>query len=85
MKTWREDAKEAIKEACLDWADHQGEIPRPGMPDKDKFLKHVLRCYPFGQRDMHPYKIWLSEMKHLREQLNGKPQKPIEEEGSLFA
>ena len=85
VPTWRERAKEAITEACLAWADHRGEIPRQAMPDKDEFFNYVRKHYPFGERAMWPYKIWLSEMKHLKEQLYGTPQKPIEEEGNLFA
>lgn len=82
--TWREKSKEAIREACLVWADIRGEIPRQSMPDKEKFFEFVRKHYPFGQRKHFPYKVWLSEMKHLKEQLYGKPQRPVEETGSLF-
>lgn len=35
--------------------------------------KHVHTYYPFGERAMHPYKIWLDEMK---QQLKDKTPPP---------
>lgn len=33
----------------------------------EKAIRKALRdAYPFGERRMHPYKIWLSEIKRQR-------------------
>lgn len=29
--------------------------------------KAVRTAYPFGQRQMHPYKVWLSEVRATKE------------------
>lgn len=44
--------------------------------DKDEktIRKAISEAYPFGQRAMHPYKIWLDEIKI---QLGKKRRKPV--------
>lgn len=79
--TWRHRAKECIRDACLVWADIRHEIPRASMPDKEEFVSFINRHYPWGQRKGFPYKVWLSEMQHLKRQL-WPEQVPI---GGLFA
>ena len=54
--TWRDIAKPIIKEVL--------EATK-GKDEKD--IKKALRdAYPFGERAMHPYKIWLDEIKFQR-------------------
>lgn len=40
-----------------------------GLDDKET-KRHISLQYPFGQRAMHPYKIWCDE---VRRQLGEKP------------
>ena len=55
-KTWRQIAAPII---------HQVLEDTKGLPEKE--IKKALReAYPFGQRAMHPYKIWLDEIKKQR-------------------
>jgi hypothetical protein len=43
-----------------------------GLPEKD--IKKALQdAYPFGQREYHPYQIWLSEIKIQRGLVKPKP------------
>jgi hypothetical protein len=59
------------------WRDHcrpiiAAVIQRVGTEDR-KALKLALReAYPYGERSMHPYKVWLSE---IRRQLSPPPPK----------
>lgn len=51
--TWRDHCRPIIAEV----------IQRVGTEDP-KALKLALRkAYPYGERSMHPYKVWLSEIK----------------------
>lgn len=77
-ESWRERAKATIKECFEIWGDHNGYLPSHTMPEAEKvrFLAMVDRAYPFGQRRMHPYKIWLSERKRLHAWIHWKPGMP---------
>lgn len=68
MSTWREKSKESIQEAFLQWADVNGSMPSPSMPDveKKRFLKMLQRWYPFGERRMLPYKMWCQETRRVK-------------------
>ena len=55
QRTWRDAAKRTIQKA-LQEAESQGL-------DAEATHKYVNAAYPFGEREYHPYKIWLSEMK----------------------
>ena len=79
MKTWRQKSRQVIGEAYLVWVDACGEKPSNKMSDEQKkrFLEYINAHYPFGQRKMFPYKMWLSEMRKLREWLYWKEQ-PID-------
>lgn len=52
-KTWRDIAKPIIAKVLKD---------NRGMPER-VIKKALLEAYPFGVRRMHPYKIWLDEIK----------------------
>lgn len=56
---WREHSREIIREVLA-------KLPATATPDEAK--KAVSDAYPFGERAMHPYKIWLSEVRAQIEQ-----------------
>lgn len=52
-KTWREIARPLI-----------AEVIRDNRDKSEKEIKRALReAYPWGERAMHPYKIWCDEIK----------------------
>lgn len=54
--TWREYAKPIIR-----------EVLQETKGNTETEIKKALRkAYPFGQRSLHPYKIWLDEIKIQR-------------------
>ena len=61
MATWREKAKRAIAASMAETA---------ALPPEER-IAAANAAYPFGPREMHPYKIWLSEMAALRKALLG--------------
>jgi hypothetical protein len=52
---WRQQARIHIFNAIA-------EAKQNGL-EGDAIENHVRAAYPFGERAMHPYKIWLSEMR----------------------
>ena len=75
MKSWRDAARRAILAAKAD-----GE--REGLAGA-ALEKHVRKFgYPFGEREMHPYKIWCSEM--TRQFPKPKKPEPIDVTGHPF-
>lgn len=70
MKTWRDIAIRTISEALAEAKAHE--------LDNTAALKLVDSRYPFGERKMHPYKIWLQVRKKM---LTGTliPAKPTPE------
>ena len=62
--SWREQCSPIIHEVLLQ---------NKGKPEKE--IKAALRAaYPFGLREMHPYKIWLDEIKKQRKLTKSKPE-----------
>lgn len=55
--TWRERAHEVIAAVIREHPDVEGPALR----------KLISAAYPFGERAMHPYKIWLDEVKRTLE------------------
>lgn len=56
-RTWRDSARPIIAKVL---ADNEGKT--------DKEIRRALRdAYPWGQRAMHPYKIWCDEIKVQRQ------------------
>lgn len=53
--TWRATARAVIQQA-LEEAERQGLSP-------EATKAYTNSRYPFGAREHHPYKIWLSEMQ----------------------
>ena len=78
--TWRVRSQACIRETVLMWADSYGSMPSRKMPveQKAKLLKMVRAAYPFGQRSMFPYKVWLEEVRKFKYWLYWEP-KPIDD------
>ena len=51
--TWRDHCRPIIAEV----------IERVGTEDPKALRKALLEAYPYGQRSMHPYKIWRDEIR----------------------
>jgi hypothetical protein len=51
--TWRDDCRPIIAEV----------IQRVGTTDPRALRAALLEAYPYGQRSMHPYKIWRDEIR----------------------
>lgn len=51
--TWRDVARPIIAEV----------IREHGTEDMKKLRKALKEAYPFFERENHPYKVWLSEIK----------------------
>jgi hypothetical protein len=80
MSYWRDKSRSVIAAALK-------EGRAVGLEGK-ALEKHVSAAYPFGLRENHPYKIWLSEFNF---QVKGKTNKPKPKheleaagQGSLF-
>lgn len=59
---WRDYTNRVIK-----------EVFEKHNPETEEEAKKLLReAYPFGERAMHPYKIWLSAVKKALSQRYGK-------------
>lgn len=56
--SWRSVANDAIKRAMAN-----GKADGLSGPELEKYVR--AEGYPFGERAMHPYKIWCSEMAKL--------------------
>jgi len=61
MSHWRIAAIETINEV----------VDRVGIEDLDLLEKEIRAAYPFGERKMWPYKVWLSQVKLTMKQLRG--------------
>lgn len=69
-KTWRQRCKPLIAQIIKEFE---------GKPEKD--LRKALRDgYPWGQRAMHPYKIWCDEVRvqtgRKKNKIKGIPNNP---------
>ena len=63
MSSWRDRCRPVIARVLKATA---------GKPEKE--IRAALReAYPFGERAMHPYKVWLDEIKRQRKL---KPPRP---------
>lgn len=52
--SWRSIAATVIQKVIAE---------NPGK-DENELRRLVSQAYPFGERSMHPYKIWCSEVNH---------------------
>lgn len=85
QRTWKDRAHSVIQEVYLTWTDVNGFLPSPQMceSDKQRLWLMVKKSYPFGERAMHPYKVWLNELKKVKAWLWPKTPAPIQD--GLFA
>ena len=60
---WRIAARQAINQCLI------AEKPTTAA----EFRKAVKPYYPFGEREYHPYKMWLSEVKKTAEEIEATP------------
>jgi hypothetical protein len=68
---WRQIARETIK----------GVIDCTPADDPKVLRRAISAAYPFGPREMHPYKIWLDEVAR---QLGTKKHKPKDHSGRII-
>jgi hypothetical protein len=73
-RTWRESCSPLIRQVLKD---------NEGKSEKE-IRKALKEAYPFGQRAMHPYKIWLDEIKRQRGLKKKVSAKVGENQTSLF-
>ena len=62
--TWRDKARPLIA----------GVISQVGTEDIKALRKALREAFPFGTRELHPYRIWCDE---IRVQLGTKPAKSV--------
>lgn len=72
---WRDRAVPIIREV----------IARVGRDDERALRKALHDAYPFGERQLHPYKIWRDEIRRQLEGRQGRrpPAPPPEAPGQL--
>lgn len=59
MNTWRVLSRRVILKAIA-----EGEAL--GLGDEE-MKRHISKAYPFGERAMWPYKVWLAEVRRQME------------------
>lgn len=64
MKTWKQVAAAHIQKVVAQ---------NPGWTDEKELRKLISDNYPFGLRQYHPYKAWLTAVKEFFEERN-RPQ-----------
>lgn len=73
-KTWRDIAKPIIREVLSE---------TKGLSERE--IKAAIRdAYPFGERNYHPYKIWLDEVRRQRGIKRTKTQASNDNHPKLF-
>ena len=75
-KSWRDIARPLI---------HRVLQENKGKEDKE-IRKALREAYPWGERSMHPYKIWLSEIQIQTGQrrFGQQPDKQNPDQATLF-
>ncbi len=71
---WRHTAKKVIEEV----------MNENRQADEKELRKKISDAYPFGQRSLHPYKIWLDEVKKQIAKRGFGKVKKIEGQNELF-
>jgi hypothetical protein len=71
--TWRDICRPIIYEVINS---------NPDLNEKD-LKREISKAYPFGERRMHPYKIWLSEVKKQLK-ISPKTEKLVLNQKTLF-
>lgn len=69
--TWRDKARPVIERVLRETV---------GKPEKE--IRAALRdAYPFGERQYHPYKVWLDEIRRQRTGAKPKPRRGTKARG----
>lgn len=71
-KSWRESAREHIEAAAAK--------VQPG----EDLAKAISAAYPFGERAMHPYKVWCEEVAKFLGKHRAKVAAEQDRNASLF-
>ncbi len=71
MSNWRNISRQAIEKV------HAGLDPNVSFKDRKAA---VDAAYPFGERQYHPYKMWLAERKAYLARWSDKPAGPLFQE-----
>ncbi len=73
--TWRDSANKVINRVFADYPD----------ATEQEMRKHLRDAYPFGERAMHPYKIWCDAVKKaMRMKYRIQPGEQLEITEGLF-
>lgn len=75
-KTWRDTARPIIAKV----------LEENAGKDEAVIKKALYDAYPFGQRQYHPYRIWLDEIKVQRKQKRFGERKDLQnpDQSTLF-
>ena len=78
ISNWRKQANQVIWKALNEQGIFPGTNTR-NIPEhrKKQIVKAVKRAYPFGLKENHPYRIWLSELDRILSQLGLKKKRKI--------
>ena len=68
---WRTKARPIVNEV----------MDRVGIEDMKGLRAELRNAYPFGQKAMFPYKMWLKEIKF---QIAARKRPPPDDQGDLF-
>lgn len=74
---WRDKSRPIIAAVIATW----------DSEDEKELNKALYNAYPFGERRMYPYKVWLSEIalqRGRRKTLWKKKEQPNENQISMF-
>ena len=94
---WRVRSRKVIEETTLAYLrelglpvspfERRGVLKALSAEEGAELLKRISAAYPFGERAMHPYKIWLDEVKQVRYwvELPRKGEAAQKTHGGLFA
>ena len=50
----------------MTWRDYADEVLRPLFAGREPTAQEIKDAYPFGERAMWPYKVWLQEVKWFK-------------------
>lgn len=77
MSRWRDHSRQ-IMTRLIEQGQREGKTPA-------EILKAIDDAYPFGTRELHPYKMWLKERREAMLRLGiTPPRQPAFQAGPLF-
>lgn len=63
--TWRTRARTVIRRVTA-------QARTEGLTDEKEIIRRIDAAYPFGEREMYPYKAWLIERRIAKALLRGQ-------------